>query len=125
MGIQRREDICKSRKRGIYAYRKLLSLPGLENLKANWRWRLNIWEAQDKKVFAGQLEEAWRSLQDLYPIYRSSEWAEYASGKTIPFSVEEVKKMNAKGIDWKQYLPDSSGKPERTVEEMKEWLKKN
>lgn len=123
MGTQSREDICRSRSRGMYAYRKLLLLPDLEKLKANWRWRLNIWEAQDKKIFAGQLEEAWKSLQDMYPMYRSSEWAEYALGKTIPFSVEEVKKMNAKKIDWKQYLPGSSVEPQRTVEEMKQWLK--
>lgn len=125
MEEQRLSGIFGSRSRGIYAYRRLLSLPGLENLKANWRWRLKIWDSGDKDLFVKQMDKAWRSLQDLYPIYRSSEWSAYASEKTIPFSVEEVKKMRKKNIDWKQYLPNSPLKPERTVEEMKKWLKEN
>lgn len=125
MEEQKLPEIFNSRKQGIYAYRRLLTLPGLEKLKANWRWRLKIWDPGDKEFFLQQMDEAWRGLQDLYPIYRSSEWAGYAPEKTIPFSVAEVKKMHEKNIDWKQYLPNSPAKPERTVEEMKEWLKKH
>ena len=116
MEEQEEPDIFSSRRRGIYAYRHLLSLPGLENLKSNWRWRLKIWNSGDKNLFLKQMDDAWKSLQDMYPIYRSGEWAQYAPEKTIPFSVAEVKKMHAKKIDWKQYLPDSPVKPERTVE---------
>lgn len=117
------KDIVQSRSSGIHAYRHLLQQPGLENLKANWRWKLKLWNKQDKDLFIKHMDVAWRSLQDLYPMYRSSKWASYAPTKTIPFSVQEVQKMHVLKIDWKQYLPDAPVKPERSVEEMKKWLK--
>lgn len=68
-------------------------------------------------------EKAWASLQDTVYFYRSSEWATFAPDTTIPFSVDEVRKMSALKIDWKQYLPGSNKKPELDVQQMKEWLK--
>lgn len=49
----------------------------------------------------------------------------YAPETTIPFSIEEVEKMQRNNIDWKQYRADSALKPEVSVEEMKKWLKEH
>lgn len=93
MGKQGLAAIYNSRHQGIGAYRRLSLLKGLEDLKANWRWRLRIWEDDDKKDFTKQMADAWESLQDCFAFYRSHEWSHYASGTTVPFSVQEVKKM--------------------------------
>lgn len=123
MGEQHQEQLFSSRKLGIYAYRHLLGAQAPDDITANWRWRLKIWEKADKEEFREQMKKAWRSLQDTYHNYISSEWAEFAPDTTIPFSREEVRKMFAHKVDWKQYLPDSKIKPELDVEQMKEWLK--
>lgn len=125
MGNGNLPGIYSGRHRGLVAYRHLAAMPGLEQLKANWRWRLKIWADGDEQEFARQVASAWDSLQDAFPFYRSKEWSHYASGTTVPFSVDEVKKMKAKGIDWRQYRANSPVKPEKSVEEMKQWLKEH
>ncbi len=117
------KEIFSSRKLGIYSYRHLLSVQAPNEVKKNWRWRLKIWEAEDGKDFRQQMKKAWASLQDTVDLYRSAEWATFAPDTTIPFSVDEVRKMSALKIDWKQYLPGSNKKPELDVQQMKEWLK--
>ena len=117
------KEIFSSRKLGIYAYRHLLATQAPDEIKKNWRWRLKIWETEDRKDFRQQMKKAWASLQDTVYFYRSSEWATFAPDTTIPFSVDEVRKMSALKIDWKQYLPGSNKKPELDVQQMKEWLK--
>lgn len=118
-------EIWESRRQGIYIYRHLLTLGGLDHVKMNWRWHLKIWNDRDKNYFKRQMENAWESLQDCFVFYRSNEWSHYAPETTIPFSIEEVEKMQRNNIDWKQYRADSALKPEVSVEEMKKWLKEH
>ncbi len=118
-------EIWESRRQGIYIYRNLLTLDGLDHVKMNWRWHLKIWNDRDKNYFKRQMENAWESLQDCFVFYRSNEWSHYAPETTIPFSIEEVEKMQRNNIDWKQYRADSAVKPEVSIEEMKKWLKEH
>lgn len=125
VGKQGLAGIYDSRRQGIGAYRRLSLLAGLEDVKANWRWRLNIWEDVDKEDFRKQVADAWESLQDRFSFYRSDEWSHYAPETTVPFSIEEVKKMESRNIDWKQYRSGSFIKPKMSVQEMKKWLKEH
>ena len=43
------KEIFSSRKLGIYAYRHLLATQAPDEIKKNWRWRLKIWETEDRK----------------------------------------------------------------------------
>lgn len=123
MGKRSLAGIYNSRRQGIEAYRYISRLKGLENLKANWRWKLKIWEDGDRIDFREQIRNAWESLQECFVLYRSHEWARYACETTVPFSVEELEKMEKINIDWKQYRVNSLIKPARSIEEMKQWLK--
>lgn len=67
-------EIWESRRQGIYIYRHLLTLGGLDHVKMNWRWHLKIWNDRDKNYFKRQMENAWESLQDCFVFYRSNEW---------------------------------------------------
>ncbi len=43
---------------------------------------------------------------------------------TVPFSLSELRLMAKLRIDWRQYRDDAKTPPEKTVQEMKEFLNK-
>lgn len=84
------------------------------------RWVVNDFTDEDFQQFDEMMEYSWNHKQEIRPAYRSAEFMPHGPN-VIPFSMEEVKKMQALNIDWKQYLPGAS--PSRSVEDMKSFLK--
>lgn len=101
-------------------YKKYL----LESVRSNdcrqLKWCLNIPERNQERIYDQYLADVWERQQFYYPFMRSGEWARY-SPNVIPFSVEEVKAMDAMKIDWKQYLPGNT--PDIPVKELREKIK--
>lgn len=85
------------------------------------KWCLNIPERDHERIYDQYLADVWERQQFYYPFMRSGEWARY-SPNVIPFSVEEVKAMEAMNIDWKQYLAGNT--PDIPVKEVTEKIKK-
>lgn len=84
------------------------------------RWAVNDFTGEDFQHFSEMMENSWTHKQEIRPAYRSAEFMPHGPN-VIPFSIEEVKKMQELNIDWKQYLPGSS--PSRSVKDMKSFLK--
>lgn len=97
-----------------------LETPNKTPFTEQLRWAINDFTGDDFQHFHEVMETSWAQKQDTQPAYRSAEFMPHAPN-VIPFSVEEVNKMHAMQIDWKQYLPGSS--PTKSVEEMKAFLK--
>lgn len=94
--------------------------PSQKPLTEHIRWAVNDFTGEDFQQFDEMMEYSWNHKQEIRPAYRSAEFMPHGPN-VIPFSMEEVKKMQALNIDWKQYLPGSS--PSRSVEDMKSFLK--
>lgn len=67
------------------------------------------------------MKECWDTRQEKEIIANSADWYPH-SPNVVPFTKDELTQMNILKIDWKQYRP--GGKPEISVEAMKEKLKK-
>lgn len=92
----------------------------LNPLTEHIRWAVNDFTGEDFQQFDEMMEHSWNHKQDIEPAYRSAEFMPHGRN-VIPFSLEEVKKMEMFHIDWKQYLPGAS--PSRSIEDMKSFLK--
>lgn len=87
------------------------------------KWEARISDAQVQASFDETMKRAWDQNQIYYPSSRSREFLPHAPG-TIPFSVREIILMARLGINWKQYRDDAATPPAKSVQEMKEFLKK-
>ncbi len=105
------------------AYRALTARDSQHPIAAVWRWFLYDWRPEDRALFDRQMLENWDSKQEMYPNYRSREWAEFGPG-TIPFSVREIREMMRLKINWRQYRSDYPGQPDIPVDELKRRLKR-
>lgn len=91
----------------------------LENIK----WYAGIWEEEDRKSFDTSMAASWEGLQDKIKSLRSSILVPDSPG-VVPFTFEELEEMEKRGIDWRQYRPESYPSPKISVAELKEILKK-
>lgn len=86
------------------------------------QWEARISDEQVRKSFDETMKRSWHQSQIYYPCNRSREFMPNAPG-TIPFSLQEVMLMARLRIDWRQYRDDAKTLPEKSVQEMKEYLK--
>ena len=69
------------------------------------------------------MKRSWDQSQIYYIGNRSRDFMPHAPG-TVPFSLRELRLMAKLHIDWRQYRDDAKTPPEKSVQEMKEFLKK-
>lgn len=86
------------------------------------QWEARIIDDRVRDSFDETMRRAWDQSQIYYLSNRSREFLPHAPG-TIPFSVREVILMARLGIDWRQYRDDAGTPPDKSVQEMKEFLK--
>lgn len=86
------------------------------------QWETRVTDPVVQASFDETMKRSWDQSQFYYICNRSREAVPNAPG-TIPFSLQEVRMMAKLRIDWKQYRNDATTLPEKSVKEMKEYLK--
>lgn len=119
----------RAEKRKLQAFRAmqqyLAGHPGNESVKKLnriWKFRLALWDQEQRNDFDAACERSWAHLQQQSAIYRSKEWRPH-SPNVLPLGKDELSSMESLGINWKDYLPNSTKQPEKTWEELKQLLK--
>ena len=88
----------------VWAYRVALAQDAPGALLENWRWHLGQWDAAERRRFWDTMMRAWDEQQRKYAHFRSAEFRPY-SPNVVPISVEELKRMEQDGIDWRAFIP--------------------
>lgn len=95
-----------------------------EKLKEVWKFKLALWDQKLRNDFDAACERSWAYLQKQNVIYRSKEWRPH-SPNVLPLGKDELSAMEALGINWKDYLPNSTKQPEKSWEELKTLIKEH
>lgn len=72
-------------------------------LAAVIRWRLAVWTDAERGDFITAMRRRWDSYQNNIPCFRSKQFTPN-SPNVVDFSVDELKKMELRGIDWRQFI---------------------
>lgn len=120
----------KAEEKKLAAYRSLAAFQdshaehqACRQLLRVWKFGLRLWDHEQRLEFDEAIRRSWAYLQKSNVIYRSKEWRPY-SPNVLPLSKEELSTMKELGIDWKNYLPGAMPPPEKSLEELKNELKK-
>lgn len=87
------------------------------------QWEARVSDDRVRASFDETMKRSWDQSQIYYIGNRSRDFMPNAPG-TVPFSPRELRLMAKLRIDWRQYRDDAKNPPEKTVQEMKEFLKK-
>lgn len=87
------------------------------------QWEARVSDDRVRASFDETMKRSWDQSQIYYIGNRSRDFMPNAPG-TVPFSPRELRLMAKLRIDWRQYREDAKNPPEKTVQEMKEFLKK-
>ena len=71
-------------------------------MSAAVRWRLHLWDAFERKRFWETMMAAWDKCQDLCIAYRSK-YFRPESPNVVPFTIDELTEMQARGINWRDF----------------------
>lgn len=120
----------KAERKKLAAYRSLAATQSAHpehkaclQLLRVWKFGLRLWDQEQRQEFDEACRRSWAHLQHSNVIYRSKEWRPY-SPNVLPLSKEELSAMKELGIDWKSYLPGANPPPEKSLEQLKNDLKK-
>ena len=72
-------------------------------LAAVLRWRLPSWTDAERESFLTAMRQRWDDYQKNVPCFRSKQFTPN-SPNVVDFSVDELKEMEARGEDWRQYI---------------------
>lgn len=87
------------------------------------QWEAKVSDDRVRASFDETMKRSWDQSQIYYIGNRSRDFMPHAPG-TVPFSLRELRLMAKLHIDWRQYRDDAETPPEKSVQEMKEFLKK-
>lgn len=87
------------------------------------QWEARVSDDRVRASFDETMKRSWEQSQIYYIGNRSRDFMPNAPG-TVPFSLSELRLMAKLRIDWRQYRDDAKTPPEKTVQEMKEFLNK-
>lgn len=87
------------------------------------QWEARVTDERVQASFDETMKRSWDQSQIYYIGNRSRDFMPHAPG-TVPFSLRELRLMAKLHIDWRQYRDDAKTPPEKSVQEMKEFLKK-
>ena len=87
------------------------------------QWEARVSDDRVRASFDETMKRSWDQSQIYYIGNRSRDFMPNAPG-TVPFSLSELRLMAKLRIDWRQYRDDAKTPPEKTVQEMKEFLNK-
>lgn len=100
-------------------YRLFNSMNQVPAITANWKYSLRMFELDEVENFDEKLLSSWYAKQEARRVFRSRVFFPF-SPRTIQFTPKEISLIEALGIDWKDYLPNSKKSPALSPDEIKE-----
>ena len=74
------EDSIAQRRSRLSFYRFGVANGAPPALLENWRWRLDLWDAEERQEFESVMSGAWARMQEFNPSLRDPHWRPYSPG---------------------------------------------